>query len=171
MTSYIDYLPSEMAQAILGLPNHTTVVSADATIDDGYGVPTVTVSVEGSADNRVLHFHFQNLKGQPGTVTFDELAPEQIMQITGPQGPEGPEGPDGPQGPQGEPGTVTFEELTPEQVEMLRGEQGPEGPQGPQGDVGAQGPKGDSYSLTDSDKAEIAAIIESDYTNLGVERY
>ena len=60
--------------------------------------------------------------GEDGSVSFEELTPEQIEFIRGPEGPEGPEG------PKGEPGEP--------------GEQGPEGPQGPQGEQGPQGPEG-----------------------------
>ena len=49
-------------------------------------------------------------------MTFEELTPEQVESLIGPQGPEGPQGP--------------------------QGAQGPEGPQGPQGDPGPQGEVG-----------------------------
>lgn len=42
------------------------------------------------------------------------------------------------------------------------GATGPQGPQGPQGIQGIQGPKGDTYTLTAADKAEIAALILSE---------
>ena len=91
----------------------------------------------------------------------------------GPQGPQGIQGPEGPQGPKGDTGDT--------------GEAGPAGPQGPKGDTGEQGPKGDTgdtgpqgpagpqgetgpqgpagadgkdYVLTESDKQEIAGMVE-----------
>ena len=88
------------------------------------------------------------------------------------------QGPMGPQGPKGEDGFVVFEDLTAEQKEQLRGPQGiqgpigpagpqgnigPQGPAGPKGDVGPtgpEGPKGDAYILTDTDKQEIADLVE-----------
>lgn len=73
---------------------------------------------------------------------------------TGPQGPIGETGPAGPQGPQG-----------------IQGEQGPQGetgatgPQGPIGETGPAGPQGPAgengkdYVLTDTDRADIAALV------------
>ena len=40
-----------------------------------------------------------SLHGKDGTVGFEELTPEQIEMLRGPQGPIGPEGPRGPAGP------------------------------------------------------------------------
>ena len=83
----------------------------------------------------------QGVKGEDGTVTFEELTPEQIEEIRGPQGEQGlpgeqgergEPGPQGPQGPQGEEG-----------LRGLQGEQGIQGPQGIKGDTGSIGPKGD----------------------------
>lgn len=80
---------------------------------------------------------------------------------TGPQGPQGEKGEKGDtgatgaQGPQGEKGE--------------KGDTGPQGPQGEKGekgDTGAtgaqglQGEKGDAYLLTDSDRQEIASLVE-----------
>lgn len=80
---------------------------------------------------------------------------------TGPQGPQGEKGEKGDtgatgaQGPQGEKGE--------------KGDTGPQGPQGEKGEkgdtgaTGAQGPqgeKGDAYLLTDSDRQEIASLVE-----------
>lgn len=64
----------------------------------------------------------------------------------GPQGPKGEQGPRGYTGPQGEPGAT--------------GQQGPRGETGLTGPQGPQGPKGDSYVLTQADKAEIAGMVE-----------
>ena len=61
----------------------------------------------------------QGPAGKDGTVSFDELTPEQIDMLKGPKGDTGEQGPTGPQGPKGD-----------------TGPQGPVGPQGPKGDPG-----------------------------------
>lgn len=77
-------------------------------------------------------------KGADGTVSFDQLTPEQQASLKGPKGDKGDTGPMGPQGPQG--------------IQGIPGEQGPIGLQGPKGDtgeqgpIGPQGPKGDTGS-------------------------
>lgn len=77
---------------------------------------------------------------------------------TGEQGPQGPEGPKGETGPKGD-----------------KGEAGPQGGQGPKGETGEQGPqgiqgekgdKGDSYVLTEADKAEIIDAVLDTFPNL-----
>lgn len=62
-----------------------------------------------------------NVKGRDGTVSFDNLTPEQIETLRGPQGERGPQGPAGPEGPQGPMGEVV---LTPEQTAALKGDPG-----------------------------------------------
>lgn len=69
--------------------------------------------------------------------------------LQGPQGPQGPQGDQGEQGPRGARGAP--------------GPQGPQGDQGPQGPQGKQGEKGDAYSLTEADKAKIAAMVNVDH--------
>ena len=61
----------------------------------------------------------QGPAGKDGTVSFDELTPEQIDMLKGPKGDTREQGPTGPQGPKGD-----------------TGPQGPIGPQGPKGDPG-----------------------------------
>ena len=61
----------------------------------------------------------QGPAGQDGTVSFDELTPEQLAMLKGPKGDKGDTGAQGPQGPKGD-----------------TGPQGPMGPQGPKGDPG-----------------------------------
>ena len=94
---------------------------------------------------------------------------------TGEQGPQGEIGPQGPKGDKGDPG-----ETGPQ------GAQGIQGPQGPQGEPGIQGPKGNTgekgdrgeqgpqgpagqngndYVLTDTDKQQIAGLVDlTNYT-------
>lgn len=68
-------------------------------------------------------------KGADGTMTFEDLTPEQKASLkgdkgdTGPQGPKGDKGDTGAAGPQGDPG--------------------PQGPKGDTGETGAQGPQGE----------------------------
>ena len=59
----------------------------------------------------------QGPKGEDGSVVFEELTPEQIEMLKGPQGIPGEQGPEGPEGKPG--------------------------PEGPRGQTGDQGPKGD----------------------------
>ena len=90
----------------------------------------------------------QGDKGADGTVTFEDLTPEQRESLRGYQGNQGEQGAQGEQGVQGAQGdkgadgTVTFEDLTPEQKESLKGEQGPQGETGAQGEKGEQGEQG-----------------------------
>ena len=80
-------------------------------------------------------------KGDPGTVEFEELTPEQKEELRGPQGIPGPEGPQGPKGDTGAQGPIG-----PQGPQGIQGEQGIQGIQGIQGDIGPagpQGPKGD----------------------------
>lgn len=107
----------------------------------------------------------QGPKGADGTVSFDELTPEQIAMLKGPKGDPGEQGPQGPQGiqgvkgdqgdvgPQGPAGPkgATGEQgpRGPQGIQGPKGEkgdtgpEGPQGPMGPQGPIGPQGPKGD----------------------------
>ena len=108
----------------------------------------------------------ESLKGKDGTITFEELTPEQKATLkgdkgdtgeTGPQGPQGEKGdtgatgPQGPQGEKGADGVVTFESLTAEQKASLKGDkgdQGETGPQGPQGEKGETGSVGPAPTMT-----------------------
>lgn len=71
----------------------------------------------------------QGEKGADGTMTFEDLTPEQKASLkgdkgdTGPQGPKGDKGDTGAAGPQGDPG--------------------PKGDKGDPGETGAQGPQGE----------------------------
>ena len=73
--------------------------------------------------------------GKDGTVSFNELTPEQVAMLKGPKGDKGDTGPVGPQGPQGIQG--------PAGEQGIPGEQGPKGERGEQGLRGIEGPKGD----------------------------
>ena len=91
----------------------------------------------------------QGPKGQDGTMSFEDLTPEQKATLKGDPGPEGPKGdkgdtgatgPQGEQGPKGDP--FTYSDFTESQLEALRGPQGIQGIQGPQGEQGIQGETG-----------------------------
>ena len=64
----------------------------------------------------------QGPKGEDGTMTFEDLTPEQKASLKGDKGDKGDTGEQGPQGPQGE--------------------TGPQGPQGPKGEDGTPGTPG-----------------------------
>jgi Collagen triple helix repeat (20 copies) len=72
-----------------------------------------------------------------GIVGLDQLKPELLDGIPGPEGPQGATGPQGMQGLQGVAGPVG-----PQGVQGARGETGPAGPQGPEGQQGPQGNPG-----------------------------
>lgn len=67
----------------------------------------------------------QGLQGADGTMTFEDLTPEQKASL---KGDKGDKGDTGAAGPQGEPGP--------------KGDKGDPGPQGPKGDTGATGAQG-----------------------------
>ena len=96
-------------------------------------------------------------------VSFEDLTPEQIEMIKGPQGIQGPQGVQGligPQGPVGLPGadsTVPGPQ-GPQGIQGERGLQGTTGLQGPVGPVGPQGPQGNSIvAIKVNDEAEAIA--------------
>ena len=64
-------------------------------------------------------------KGADGTMTFEDLTPEQKASLKGDKGDTGAAGPQGEPGPKGD-----------------KGEPGPQGPKGDTGETGAQGPQG-----------------------------
>ena len=71
----------------------------------------------------------QGEKGKDGTMTFEDLTPEQKASL---KGDKGDKGDTGAAGPQGEPGPKGD-----------KGEPGPKGDKGDPGETGAQGPKGE----------------------------
>ena len=70
----------------------------------------------------------QGEKGADGTMTFEDLTPEQKASL---KGGKGDKGDTGAAGPQGEPGPKGD-----------KGDPGPQGPKGDTGETGAQGPQG-----------------------------
>lgn len=70
----------------------------------------------------------QGPKGEDGTMTFEDLTPEQKASL---KGDKGDKGDTGAAGPQGEPGPKGD-----------KGDPGPQGPKGDTGETGAQGPQG-----------------------------
>ena len=89
----------------------------------------------------------QGPQGEPGNV-FDELTPEQLERIRGPQGEQGV------QGPKGDPG-----ERGPQGERGLQGPQGERGLQGPQGERGLQGEPGEPGSDATVTKENIEAAL------------
>ena len=90
-------------------------------------------------------------KGADGTMTFEDLTPEQKASLKGDKGDKGDTGAAGPQGepgPKGEKGDTgaafTYDMFTEEQLAALTGPEGPQGPQGEKGDIpviiGSAGP-------------------------------
>lgn len=103
----------------------------------------------------------QGEKGADGTMTFEDLTPEQKASLkgdkgdTGPQGPKGDKGDTGAAGPQGEPG--------PKGDKGDPGENGAQGPQGEKGEPGTNGTtpvKGVDY-WTAADQTSIINQLKS----------
>lgn len=123
----------------------------------------------------------QGPAGKDGTMSFEDLTPEQKASLkgdkgekgdkgdqgdigpVGPQGPAGPQGIQGLQGIQGEKGNTGA--TGPEGPMGPKGDTGETGPQGEQGPIGPQGPAGSDYILTSSDKTEIANQVYAMFTN------
>lgn len=78
-------------------------------------------------------------EGPPGAMAFEELTPEQIELLRGPEGPKGDTGATGPQGPKGDTGAT--------------------GPQGPAGSNGKTPVRGTDY-WTAADIAEIKSYVD-----------
>lgn len=103
----------------------------------------------------------QGEKGKDGTMTFEDLTPEQKASLkgdkgdTGPQGPKGDKGDTGAAGPQGDPG--------PKGDKGDPGENGAQGPQGEKGEPGTNGTtpvKGVDY-WTAADQTSIINQLKS----------
>lgn len=103
----------------------------------------------------------QGEKGADGTMTFEDLTPEQKASLkgdkgdTGPQGPKGDKGDTGAAGPQGDPG--------PKGDKGDPGETGAQGPQGEKGEPGTNGTtpvKGVDY-WTAADQTSIINQLKS----------
>ena len=79
-------------------------ITAEATVDNNVGVPSVTVSKSGDESNATFTFSFKNIKGEQG--------------VQGDKGEQGEQGPQGPAGPAGQDATITpataVEDLAPE---------------------------------------------------------
>lgn len=82
----------------------------------------------------------------------------------GPKGEQGVQGIQGIQGPKGEKGDTGETGATgPKGDKGDKGDTGVQGIQGPKGDKGDTGPKGDDYTLTSADKAEIAQLVLEEF--------
>lgn len=155
-------------------------------IEDGY---KVTITDRDGAHEFELH---NGQKGADGTMTFEDLTPEQKASLKGDPGEPGKDGAQGPEGPQGEPGkdgaqgepgkdgispvvdlipkedgsgvTLMITDGTEEtkQYEILNGKDGAQGPEGPAGPAGADG---SNYVITEADYSAIADVVLSKMTN------
>lgn len=107
-------------------------------------------------------------KGADGTMTFEDLTPEQKASLKGDKGDKGDTGDTGPQGPKGETGQTGA--TGPQGPQGIQGIQGPQGEQGPKGDTGNNGfspsvvvtQTSTGYHLAITD---IVGITEVDLTN------
>ena len=128
-------------------------IYAEATVDEGTGVPSVSTTKKVSGGDITFGFDFHNLKGERGTqgpagatgatgpagaagAAGSDGAPG-ATGATGPQGPEGPKGDTGAVGPAGSKGEQGSQGPAGEKGDT--GEQGPQGPEGPKGEAGVLG--------------------------------
>ena len=107
----------------------------------------------------------QGEPGEDGTMTFEDLTPEQRESLRGPRGipgEDGDKGEPGEQGPKGDKGEpFAYEDFTDEQLQALKGERGDKGERGPagpagndgkdgaDGSIGPQGPRGEAFTYDD----------------------
>lgn len=142
-------------------------LTADATVDDQTGTPSVNVTDNFDPETQVhsLMFAFHNLKGAKGDKgdtgatgaqgPQGETGPQGEKGDTGATGAQGPKGDTGatgatgPQGPKGDTGATGAQgpqgiqgEQGPQGIQGIQGEQGPQGPAGATGATGPQGPAG-----------------------------
>ena len=101
-----------------GLQNYVSENSNQFRGSDGVQGPQGETGPKGDTGEQGL----KGEKGDTGAVVFDELTPEQVNQLKGPQGDQGEQG-----------------------IQGLQVEQGPQGPIGPKGDKGDKGDTGQSY--------------------------
>ena len=131
-----EFATSEEVANIFGITELdyiTPTVSLDASVDDGVGTPSVSVSKTEVDDELVYEFVFSNLKGEQGPK--GDQGEQGAQGEQGVQGPKGDQGEQGVQGPKGD-----------------QGEQGPKGDQGERGEQGPQGPVGATFTYDSSTK-------------------
>ena len=110
----------------------------------------------------------QGEPGEDGTMTFEDLTPEQRESLRGPRGIPGEDGDKGERGLPGEKGDkgdpFTYEDFTPEQLEALKGERGPrglpgeDGAKGEPGEQGLKGDKGEPFTYEDFTDEQLQAL-------------
>lgn len=172
-TKIINNLDIEQLKQVQAMASELKTIIDESTKQAGE-LNALIFSVQTKLDNG-------EFKGEPGSIgpegpkgdkgdpfKYEDFTQEQLEALkgekgdTGEQGPEGKQGipgKDGAIGPQGEPGP-----------QGIQGEAGKDGEKGDKGDTGAQGPQGPAgadgsdYILTESDKQDIASMVESDFT-------
>lgn len=133
-----------------GDPGASPTLSATRLAD---GVSITVENVDGTSQTVILadgqkgDTGEQGPQGEPGTVAFESLTPEQLVQITGPQGEKGDKG-----------DAFEYSDFTAAQLEALRGPQGLQGPQGETGPQGVKGDKGDPFEYSDFTSEQLAAL-------------
>lgn len=125
----------------------------------------------------------QGVPGEDGTMTFEDLTPEQRESLRGPRGVPGKDGDKGEPGQDGKPGEpgkrgpkgdkgdpFTYEDFTDEQLQALKGERGDKGERGPagpagndgkdgeDGSTGPQGPRGKAFTYDDFTPEQLEAL-------------
>jgi len=115
------------------------------------GKHDLDIWVEGADGSfKKLYWQYAITSGLPPAEWWENLPPELLAEIRGPQGPVGPKGDDGDTGATG-----------------LQGPDGPAGPRGPGGPIGPPGPQGPQGEPVSVDYALVTTMVVA--LNLGVE--
>ena len=130
-------------------PNEPTPTEYEQIVSLMNETKQIAQSVRDDADSGALKGEKgetgpQGEKGEP--FVYSDFTVEQLENLRGPQGEKGDIGP---QGEKGEP--FKYSDFTFEQLQALCG---------PKGEKGDTGPQGENYILTESDKQEIAGMVE-----------
>lgn len=95
-------------------------------------------------------------KGADGTMTFEDLTPEQLASLKGDKGDKGEKGDTGLTGEAGADGKAfEYSDFTPEQLEALKGQKGDKGDAGERGLTGV---KGDAFKYSDFTQEQLLAL-------------
>lgn len=125
---------------------------------DWVGIPAIVgpegksayqIAVDSGFEGTIAEW-LESLKGADGTMTFEDLTPEQKESLKGDTGDTGPEGPQGVPGEQGEAGKSAYQlaidlgyvGTMEDWIASLHGQDGAPGAQGEKGETGEQGVQG-----------------------------